>query len=279
MAYFEFEIPVRSWSREEREIVIAKMTRIGFDGFVEGDHFFQAYIKDNRYSGEAVNILIDELSAIGIRFSYHYHQMEDQNWNESWESKFKPVLIEDQVLIRAPFHDDNQDLPCTLIIEPKMSFGTGHHYTTRMMVREMLHQPMNGKRVLDMGCGTGVLSILASKRGASMVVGVDNDQWAYENALENLERNETSAVEIRLGEVDVMGQEMFDLILANITRNVLVKDMSAYEQHLSREGTLIVSGFLAEDVQHVLNAGYRCGMNHLNTVEDNNWICLTFKKP
>jgi ribosomal protein L11 methyltransferase len=279
MAYFEFEIPVRSWSREEREIVIAKMTRIGFDGFVEGDHFFQAYIKDNRYSGEAVNSLIDELSAIGIRFRYHYHQLEDQNWNKSWESKFKPVLIEDQVLIRAPFHDDNQDLPCTLIIEPKMSFGTGHHYTTRMMVREMLHQPMNGKRVLDMGCGTGVLAILASKRGASMVVGIDNDQWAYENALENMERNETSAVEIRLGEVDVMGQEKFDLILANITRNVLVKDMSAYEQHLSREGTLIVSGFLAEDVQLVLNAGYQCGMNHLNTLEDNNWICLTFKKP
>lgn len=279
MAYFEFEIPVRSWSREEREIVMAKMTQIGFDGFVEGDHFFQAYIKDSRYSGEEVNTLIDELSAIGIRFSYHYHQMEDQNWNKAWESKFKPVLIEDQVLIRAPFHDDSRDIPCTLIIEPKMSFGTGHHYTTRMMVREMLHQPMNGKRVLDMGCGTGVLAILASKLGAYSVIGVDNDQWAYENALENLDRNETSAVEIRLGEVDVMGQEKYDLILANITRNVLVKDISAYEQHLSREGTLVVSGFLAEDVQPVLNAGYRCGMNHLTTLEDNNWICLTFKKP
>lgn len=279
MAYFEFEIPVRSWSREEREIVMAKMVQIGFEGFIEGDLFFQAYIKDHLYSGAVVNTLIDELSAIGIRFSYHYHPVEEQNWNEAWESKFKPVLIEDQVLIRAPFHSDSDDIPFTLIIEPKMSFGTGHHYTTRMMVREMLKQPMGGMRVLDMGCGTGVLAILASKSGASRVLGIDNDQWAYENALENLERNETSSVEIRLGEVDVMRQEEFDLILANITRNVLVKDMSAYVQHLSREGTLIVSGFLAEDVQHVLNAGYRCGITHLNTLEDNNWICLTFKKP
>lgn len=279
MAYFEFEIPVRSWSREEREIVMAKMSLIGFEGFLEGDHFFQAYIEENLYSGDAVNSLIDELSAIGIRFSYHWHRMDDQNWNEAWESKFQPVLIEGQVLIRAPFHDSGRDIPCTLIIEPKMSFGTGHHYTTRMMVREMLKQPMTGKQVLDMGCGTGILSILASKSGASRVLGVDNDQWAFENALENLERNETSSVEIRLGEVEVLGQEEFDLILANITRNVLVKDMYAYEKHLIRGGTMIVSGFLAEDVQPVLNAGYRCGMSHLSTLEDNNWICLTFKKP
>ncbi|MGW8315788.1 MAG: 50S ribosomal protein L11 methyltransferase [Bacteroidales bacterium] len=279
MAYLEFEIPVRSLSREQREIVMSKMSMIGFDGFAEGEHFILAYIEDSRYSGSRVNDLTDELEVMGIRFKYHYHQIEDQNWNETWESKFQPILIDGKVLIRAPFHDSSQDIPCTLIIEPKMSFGTGHHFTTRLMVREMLKYPLEGKQVLDMGCGTGVLAILASKSGASRVVGVDYDQWAYENALENVERNETSSVEIRLGEVDVIGKEEFDLILANITRNVLVKDMSVYEQHLSRNGTLIVSGFLAEDVQHVLNAGYQCGISHLNTVEDNNWICLTFKKP
>lgn len=279
MAYLEFEIPVRSLSREEKEIIMSKMSVIGFDGFVEGEHFIQAYIEDSRYSGNRINDLTDELEGLGIRFKYHYHLIEDQNWNETWESKFHPTLIDGKVLIRAPFHDSGQDIPCTLIIEPKMSFGTGHHFTTRLMVREMLRYPLKGKQVLDMGCGTGVLSILASKSGASRVVGIDNDQWAYENALENVERNETSSVEIRLGEVDVIGKEEFDLILANITRNVLVKDMAVYEQHLSRNGTLIVSGFLAEDVQHVLNAGYQCGINHLNTIEDNNWICLTFKKP
>lgn len=278
MAYLEFEIPVRALSREQREIVTSKMSMIGFEGFVEGDHFYMAYIEESIYSGDQLNLLTDELAEMGIRFSYHYHQVEDQNWNETWESGFQPVLIDGKVLVRAPFHDAGQDIPCTLIIEPKMSFGTGHHFTTRLMVRAMLNVSLVGKRVLDMGCGTGVLSILASKSGASRVLGVDHDQWAYENALENVERNETSSVEIRLGEVEVLGQEEFDLILANITRNVLVNDMSAYEQHLSAQGTMIVSGFLAEDVQHVLNAGYQCGISHLSTVEDNNWICLTFKK-
>lgn len=279
MAYLEFEIPVRSWSREQREIVMAKMSMIGFEGFLEEDHFFQAYIEESRYSGDSINHLTDELSDIGILFRYHYHLKEEQNWNESWEKQFEPVVIGEEVLIRAPFHGSGQDLPCTLVIEPKMSFGTGHHYTTRLMIRELLSLPLEGMRVLDMGCGTGILAIFASKSGARRVLAVDNDQWAYENALENAARNGTPSVEIRLGSTDVLGNETFDLILANITRNVLVRDIPEYEKRLDRRGTLIVSGFLAEDVQPVLNAGYRCGIDHQNTVEDNNWICLTFKKP
>ena len=159
MAFLEFEIPARSWSSNQREILLAMMSQIGFEGFVEGDDIIQAYIEEEQHSESVLNRLIDELSGLGIKVQYRYHKTEDQNWNEEWEKKFNPVLIGGKVLIRAPFHGSSDDLPCTLIIEPKMSFGTGHHHTTRLMILEMMKHELEGRRVLDMGCGTGVLGI------------------------------------------------------------------------------------------------------------------------
>jgi len=212
MAYLEFEVPSRTWSSTQKEILFAKMAQIGFDGFVEGDDILQAYIEEAQHSDKALNDLVDELAELGIKVQYRYHKTPDQNWNEEWERKFDPVIVENSVLIRAPFHDASQDLPYTLIIEPKMSFGTGHHHTTRLMISEMISHDLEGKRVLDMGCGTGVLGIYACKRGVSRVLGIDNDRWAYEN------------------------------------------------------------------VQYILNAAYLCGLNHMNTREESNWISLSFIK-
>lgn len=278
MAYLEFEIPVRSWSNSEKEILFALMSQIGFEGFVEGEDDIQAYIDEQRFSSEEFNQLIDELAAMNIKVQYHYHLTEDQNWNKEWEKKFNPVVVEEEVLIRAPFHDSGDDLKYTLVIEPKMSFGTGHHHTTRLMIRAMGSMHIEGKRILDMGSGTGVLGIFGCQKGASRVLGVDIDQWAYENALENAGRNEAANMEVRLGDVGVLGQEMFDIILANITRNTLVRDMSEYNRHLVDEGLILVSGILAEDAQYVLNEAYRCGLFHENTEEESNWISLSFKK-
>jgi ribosomal protein L11 methyltransferase len=199
------------------------------------------------HSDEVLNELIDELAELGIKVQYRFHRTPDQNWNEEWEKKFDPVVINQKVLIRAPFHDASQDLPYTLIIEPKMSFGTGHHHTTKLMVLEMMNHDLAGKKVLDMGCGTGVLGILACKRGASRVLGV-------------------------------LDKEVFNIVLANITRNALVRDIGTYKAHLEENGILVVSGILAEDVQFVLNEAYRCGFNHINTREESNWISLTFVK-
>lgn len=278
MAYLEFVIPARSWNSSEKEILYALMSEIGFEGFVEGDDDIQAFIDEQQYHAGEFNQLIDRLAAINIRLQYRFHRTEDQNWNEEWERKFEPVLIDERVLIRAPFHDSSGDIECTLIIEPKMSFGTGHHHTTKLMIREMGNHPLKGKRILDMGCGTGVLGIYACKMGAVRVLGVDNDQWAYENALENIRRNRITAMDVRLGDVGVLFQEMFDMILANITRNTLVRDLSVYTEHLLEGGLLIISGILAEDVQYVLNEAYRCGLRHLSTGEEANWISLTFVK-
>jgi len=276
MAYLEFVIPARSWVSNEKEILYAKMAQIGFDGFMEGDDDIRAYIQDSVYNSETLNLLIDELAAMNIKVQYRFHKMEDQNWNKEWEKKFDPVNIDERVLIRAPFHDSSHDLAYTLIIEPKMSFGTGHHHTTKLMIREMGDHNFKGKTILDMGCGTGVLGIYACKLGAARVLGVDNDQWAYENALENVRRNTVETMDVRLGDVGVLQKEKFDIILANITRNTLVRDMQVYTEHLLNKGLMLLSGILAEDVQYVLNEAYRCGLDHLNTREVSNWISLTF---
>jgi ribosomal protein L11 methyltransferase len=278
MAYLEFVIPARSWTSTEKEILYALMSEMGFEGFVEGDDDIQAFINEQLYHAGEFNQLIDRLANMNIRLQYRYHRAEDQNWNKEWERKYKPVFIDERVLIRAPFHDSSGDLECTLIIEPKMSFGTGHHHTTKLMIREMGNHPLEGKRILDMGCGTGVLGIYACKMGAARVLGVDNDQWAYENALENISRNGITSMEVRLGDVGVLFQEMFDVILANITRNTLVRDMPVYTEHLLDGGLLVISGILAEDVQYVLNEAYRCELKHLSTGEEANWISLTFVK-
>ena len=279
MAYLEFEIPVRSWSNSEKEILFAKLSQIGFEGFVEGEDDIQAYIEEQHFSSEEFNLLIDELASLNIKVQYHYHKTEDQNWNEEWEKKFSPVVVDEGVLIRAPFHEASGDLEYTLVIEPKMSFGTGHHHTTKLMIREMGRLNLEGLRLLDMGCGTGVLGIYGCFKGAIRVLGVDFDQWAYENALENVERNQAAGMEVRLGDVGVLDHEIFDIILANITRNTLVRDMTEYTKHLVEEGRMLVSGILAEDAQYVLNEAYRCGMHHENTEEESNWILLSFSKP
>ncbi|MCP4309906.1 MAG: 50S ribosomal protein L11 methyltransferase [Bacteroidetes bacterium] len=278
MAYLEFEIPIRSWSSTDREILLARMSVIGFEGFIENEDLIQAYIPKNSFSDDLFSELIDELSGLGIKVQYRYHETIDQNWNEEWEKKFNPVVIKEKVLIRAPFHDSDNDLPCTLIIEPKMSFGTGHHHTTCLMIEAMMDLELGGGRVLDMGCGTGVLGIYACFRGAGRVLGVDNDQWAYENALENVERNGATAMEVIFGDADSLGKLEFDVVLANITRNILLRDLPEYGHHLVKDGILIVSGFLAEDVQFILNAAYQCGLDHLNTAEVSNWLSLSFKK-
>ena len=278
MAYLEFEFPVRSWTSNEREILIAKLSTIGFEGFAEDENLVQAYIGEEEYSGDELNMLSDELLKAGLRIQYRFHLSPDKNWNEEWERKFSPVLIGEKVLIRAPFHASDADLPCTLVIEPKMSFGTGHHHTTRLMIEGMLDMELEGKRVLDMGCGTGVLGIYACYRKASRVLGVDIDQWAYENALENVARNAAECMEVKLGDAGILESEIFDVVLANITRNTLVRDIPAYMEHLCPGGWMLLSGILSEDVQFVLNAAYQAGLDHRSTRESANWLSLSFVK-
>ena len=217
---------------------------IGYESFDENEKIIKAYIPENDYSEVSLDELLNEIPQEFGRISYEVLKIEQQNWNEEWERHFNPVLIDDTVLIKASFH---QNLPQSLyeiIIDPKMSFGTGHHSTTALMIKMMITMDFKNKDVLDMGCGTGVLAILAHKLGASHVSAVDIDEWAVNNAKENLQHNSIKNFEIWQGGAETLTNNKFDVILANINRNILVNDMPAYANSLKKGGLLILSGFL-----------------------------------
>lgn len=277
MTYLQFSINCITDKKNIPETIIAYLTTIGFDGFQETDSRLKAFIIKEKFNWDDFRETIDKLKSINIEIDYNVSEEEDQNWNKEWEKNFDPVVIGDRVLIRAPFHPDDEDLPCTIVIEPKMSFGTGHHQTTRLMIKEMLKMELAGKRVLDMGCGTGILSMFASKNGAAYVLAIDIDNWAYENALENIAENDLHNIEVKLGDKSAIAGDDFDMILANINRNTLVSDISEYRKHLRKGGSMILSGFLTEDVQFVLDAAYASNLNHLSTTEESGWLVLTFR--
>ena len=278
MSHLEFSIHCKPENQETHDILIAYLSDIGFDGFQENEGAVQAFVAKEGFSWDTFSETRDLLKACGIEIIYKYLETDDQNWNEEWEKNFVPVKIDEKVLIRAPFHSSDSDPPCTIVIEPKMSFGTGHHQTTRLMIKAMMQIDLSGKSILDMGSGTGILGIYASMNGAGNVVGVDIDNWAFENAKENIERNGIHNMEMRLGDVSELSNEIFDVVVANINRNVLVRDIPAYVRHLEPGGDMILSGFLTEDVQYILDTAYANKLVHNTTTEDEGWLILSFIK-
>jgi len=277
MTHLEFSIHCNPENQQAHDIIVAYLMHIGFDRFEEREGAVQAYINRDVFTWEDFKEAVSQLKTCGIDIKYKYHEADDQNWNEEWEKNFVPVIIGSRLLVRAPFHSSENDLPLTLVIEPKMSFGTGHHQTTRLMLQAMMQIDMEGKKVLDMGCGTGILGIYASKKGAESVTGIDIDNWAYENAIENISRNKVSNMSVRLGDVCAIEEgEMFDIIVANINRNVLLKDIPVYVGHLRKRGILLLSGFLSEDAQYVLDCAYAHNLLHTSTVEEAGWLILSF---
>lgn len=243
---FDFKIePVEPWN----EILMAELIEQGFDSFTENPDGILAYIQAELLNEEELKnqwlLNHDE-----VKISYTYKEMPNINWNEEWEKNFQPINVEDKVLIRAEFHE-SQGLEEEIIIQPKMSFGTGHHATTYLMIQQMMDMDFQGKKVLDMGCGTSVLAIYAKKKGASDVLGIDIDEWAVENSRENAERNNTP-MRVELGTADNLGQEKFDIILANINRNILISDIPRYVQVLEPGGSLLLSGLCFFDVDDIL---------------------------
>lgn len=266
--------PLEPW----REILIAQLSDIGFESFEETHDGFKAYIPvsmlDEELLEETCMLPASDKNPIQARELKHIKTI---NWNEEWERHFEPIQVDDKVYIRAPFHDPKPHIPYEIVIEPKMSFGTGHHETTRLVVQWMLETDMTNASVLDMGCGTGILAILAAKMGASRVVAIDNYMFAYENTLDNLERNGLAGVVARHGDAGILGEEFFDIILANITRNVLLEDMKAYRSVMQPGGLLFVSGFLQVDkqliVRHASGLGFR--FEGEKTIED--WVGLRLR--
>lgn len=259
-------------STTERELLIALLAEIGFHGFEEEENILNAYIDGNEFQKET----LDDVSS-KINIAYSVTELPDKNWNEVWESNFAPVVVENFCAVRADFHETITNVTHEIVITPKMSFGTGHHATTFMMMQQMEQINFNGKQVLDFGTGTGVLAILALKCGAATVVAVDNDEWSINNARENFERNGCAVTLIKADNADVNGQ--FDIILANITRNVILENFSHFVNHLSAGGVLLLSGLLAEDERDISTKAFEYNLTLDTRTEKNNWISLRFRKP
>lgn len=269
---FDFKIsPLQPWN----EILMAELIEVGFDSFTEEHEGILAYIpKDIFDEKELSNIALMNNEEINI--SYTYREMPNINWNEEWEKNFEPIYVADKVLIRAEFHEPNPELH-EIVIQPKMSFGTGHHPTTHLMIQQMLEMDFTGKTVLDMGCGTSVLAIFAKQRGAGRTVAIDIDEWSVENSKENAVRNNVE-LDISLGTADNLGSEKFDIILANINRNILISDIPTYEGVLNSGGQLLLSGLCFFDVDDILEVCTKANLVLKNRQQREEWMSLLLEK-
>ncbi|WP_210489487.1 50S ribosomal protein L11 methyltransferase [Rufibacter aurantiacus] len=275
MSFIEVTITA---SPEYSEILIAELGELGFDTFQDTEEGFQAYIEDDRFSEEDLQEVLERYSFAG-EFPYETRNIAKQNWNEEWEKNFEPLLIAGKVSVRADFHPKPEGIEYDIVITPKMSFGTGHHETTTLMIENQLTLDHVGKRVLDMGCGTGILAIMAEQLGAREVLGVDIEDWTVENARENAERNNCQTLEVRLGDASVLqGEAPFDLILANINRNVLLEDMPVYSQLLQEGNPLVLSGFYTEDLPILQERATELGLIFESSRNKNNWVSAIFRK-
>lgn len=269
---FDFKIePVEPWN----EILMAELIEQGFDSFTENPDGILAYIQAELLNEEELkNQWL--LNHDDVKISYTYKEMPNINWNEEWEKNFQPINVEDKVLIRAEFHE-SQGLEEEIIIQPKMSFGTGHHATTYLMIQQMMDMDFQRKQVLDMGCGTSVLAIYAKKKGASDVLGIDIDEWAVENSRENAERNNTP-MRVELGTADNLGQEKFEIILANINRNILISDIPRYVEVLEPGGSLLLSGLCFFDVDDILQVCEEQNLQLQKKLQREEWVSLLLTK-
>lgn len=271
MPAYYFKAAIQTSDHLIQESLIAELADAGFDGFEQNSDTLIAYTESEAH--------LPALTEICRHFSCAFtsETLPAQNWNEVWESNFQPVVIPGFCAVLAPFHEAVPDVAYTIRIMPKMSFGTGHHATTSMMLTRLRDLDLNGRSVLDFGAGTGVLAILAKMLGAGVVLAIDNDDWAYENCLENVAGNHTD-ITVRQGSLGATDGQTFDLILANINRHILLQYMDQMGQQLNPGGQLFLSGILAEDEAIITAAAAKAGLRFTDRLEKNNWLSLGFKR-
>ena len=281
MDYYELNFTYNSETEPSviGDVLAAELGGIGFDSFVENELGLSAYIPEKLFNEPELKEKLAEFPLDGVEFHYTAKRIKDQNWNEEWEKNyFQPITINHDCRIRASFHPDEEGYKYNITIDPRMAFGTGNHSTTYLMICEILKLDLEGKDVLDMGCGTAVLAILSRMKGASRVVAIDIDEWAYNNALENIRLNNTDDILVALGGAEKISEYgLFDVILANINRNILLKDIHVYKAHLRKGGLLFMSGFYKEDIPAI---EAECRKNQLELVtyaEQNNWAAVGVK--
>lgn len=278
MSYIEVKFICTPNDEIVNSVLSATIAEIGFESFVEDELGTTAYIQSELFDVEKLDAALANLP-IEAEILYTFKTIEEQNWNEEWEKNyFQPLIIDDKCIIQSTFHNVPATYDYNIYIDPKMAFGTGHHQTTELMIREIIKEDMEGKSLLDMGTGTAILAILASMRGANPVTAIDIDHWAYDNAIENLKLNNVDNVTVKIGGAELLGSETYDIILANINRNILLNDIHSYAAVLNDGGTLYMSGFYEVDIPAIKE---ECSKNELtfnHNTEKDNWVAVKFTK-
>ncbi|MBN1599661.1 MAG: 50S ribosomal protein L11 methyltransferase [Bacteroidales bacterium] len=262
----------------QKDILIAYLDNMGFEGVNEEDKQISGFISDEKYSDKIMQDITNAMKDMNVELIWTVKDVPDQNWNAIWERSLEPVLIDDMCAIRAPFHPEFTDFKYQITIEPKMSFGTGHHQTTQLMIKQMFEVDFKQKNVLDMGCGTGVLGILARMMGSSEVTMIDIDEWAFNNANENIMLNNINDIRVIHGGKEVIPLENFDIILANINKNILKDQADVYAGCLSSGGMLMISGFLKTDTAELKKIFNSFGFNKNILRSLDQWTMMMFDR-
>ena len=275
MTYLEFNFKITPVVLGS-EILIAELGEAGFESFVENEEGFFAYIPKQDFK-ENLLTEIQLLNNSDFKTTWSSKIIEQQNWNSEWEKNFHPIRVENQCMVRAPFHE-KENVTYDIVIEPKMSFGTGHHETTHMMLQHILNHDFKGKTVLDMGCGTGILAILAEMKGAITLDAIDIDNWCYLNSIENVARNNCKNIRVLEGDSSLLLDKKYDIIIANINRNILLEDIPKYSSCLNANGLLFLSGFYQSDINQISSKCEDYSLQYYNNLERNSWVAAVYRK-
>lgn len=281
MIYIEVTFTLSPWSETAQDVLTGMAGEIGFESFVEEGECLKAYIQQKLYDEQALKEMVADFPMPEVSISYSAMEQEDKDWNEEWEKNFfKPIIIGEKCIIHSTFHKDIPQMEYDILINPQMSFGTGHHETTNLIVSRLLETDLQGKSVLDMGCGTSILAILSSKRGADPITAIDIDDWCVSNSADNIRLNQIDNISVKLGDANLLRTERptFDLIIANINRNILVADMDAYAVCMKEGSRIFLSGFYVEDIPVIKESLEKNGLTFVGYHENNRWAMVTGKK-
>lgn len=280
MKYLEFSFHTTPCTEVVNDVLSAVLADAGFESFVEQPNGLLAYIQQSLYDEASVEAAISEFPISDTAIEYSFVEAEDKDWNEEWEKNFfQPIVIGNRCVIHSTFHHDVPEAEYDIAINPQMAFGTGHHETTSLVIGEILDSNMDGKKVLDMGCGTSILAILARMKGAASCTAIDIDDWCVRNSIENIELNGVDEIEVCLGDASILADKgPFDMVIANINRNILLADMQHYVARMNEGATLLMSGFYVDDIPLIKAEAERLGLTFNGYKEKNRWVVTSFKR-
>ena len=280
MKYLEFIFHTEPCTEVVNDVLSAVLGEVGFESFVEQEGGIAAYIQTALYDEEALKSALDSFPLADTTLTYTYKEAEDKDWNEEWEKNFfQPIVIGKRCVIHSTFHHDVPQAEYDIVINPQMAFGTGHHETTSLIIGELLEADLQGKALLDMGCGTSILAILARMRGAAPCTAIDIDEWCVRNSLENIELNHVDSISVFQGDASILPDKgPFDVVIANINRNILLNDMKHYVARMNPGARLFMSGFYTDDIPAIREEAERNGLRFVHHKEKNRWAAVQFEK-